>query len=97
MDEIAMILLTVPLYLPTLHNMGIDLIWFGILIMLVWQIGMLAPPVGLMAFVTQGILKEPSLVEVYKGCLPYILGLIIAVLICILVPNLVLFLPGLVG
>ena len=72
--------------------MHIDPVWFGILIILAWQIGLVAPPVGLIAFVTQGVLKDVSLKTVYKGCLPFILALIIVEVLVLLVPDIALFL-----
>ena len=88
MDEAAMIMLTIPVYLPTLNALGIDLIWFGILSILSVQIGMVAPPVGLITFVTQGTIKEVSVAAVYKGVLPFILVAIVVMAILIAVPEL---------
>jgi len=87
-----MMMLTLPFYVPAAQALGIDLIWFGILIILAWQIGLVAPPVGIIAFVTQNIVKEPTIGTVYKGCLPFIAVLIIIELIVIAVPDTVLFL-----
>jgi tripartite ATP-independent transporter DctM subunit len=87
MDEISMMLLTVPIYLPTVEALGIDPVWFGILIMLSWQIGMIAPPVGLLVFVTKSTLKEVPLYTIYKGALPFLLGLFIVELLVLFVPD----------
>lgn len=87
MDEISMMLLTVPIYLPTVEALGIDPVWFGILIMLSWQIGMIAPPVGLLVFVTKSTLKEVPLYTIYKGALPFLLGLVIVELLVLFVPD----------
>jgi C4-dicarboxylate transporter DctM subunit len=92
MDEVSMMLLTIPFYMPAVKALGIDPVWFGILIILAWQIGLVAPPVGMIAFVTQSVLKEVSLQTVYKGCLPFILALIIVEIIVIFVPDVALFL-----
>lgn len=91
MDEAAMLLLTIPIYLPTLRALGIDLIWFGILVMMSWQIGAIAPPVGLIAFIIQGVTKEPSLGTVFKGCIPFILALIAVTALLLMFPDLSLF------
>jgi tripartite ATP-independent transporter DctM subunit len=92
MDEVSMMLLTIPFYMPAVKALGIDPVWFGILIILAWQIGLVAPPVGMIAFVTQSVLKEVSLQTVYKGCLPFILALIIVEIVVIFVPDVALFL-----
>ena len=91
MEEISMILLTVPLYMPTVRALGIDPILFGVLIMLSWQIGMIAPPVGMIAFVAKSTIKTVSIYEVYKGCIPFLFGLIIIQLIILLFPDIALF------
>ena len=91
MDELSMMLLTVPLYIPTVNALGIDLIWFGILVILSMQIGAVAPPVGLLAFVTKGVTKEPSLETVYRGCIPFIVAAILVMALLIAVPDLSLF------
>ncbi len=91
MDEVSMMLLTIPFYMPAVNALGIDPVWFGILVILAWQIGMVAPPVGLIAFVTQSVLKEVSLRTVYEGCLPFILALIIVEILVIFVPDIALF------
>ena len=78
--------------MPAVKALGIDPVWFGILIILAWQIGLVAPPVGMIAFVTQSVLKEVSLQTVYKGCLPFILALIIVEIVVIFVPDVALFL-----
>jgi len=92
MDEASMMLLTIPFYMPTVQALGIDPVWFGILIILAWQIGLVAPPVGLIAFVTQGVLKEVPLETVYKGCLPFIAALVIVEIVVLFVPDVALFL-----
>ena len=92
MDEASMMLLTIPFYLPAVKALGIDPVWFGILIIMAWQIGLVAPPVGLIAFVTQGVLKDVSLQTVYKGCLPFILALIIVEIMLLFIPDVALFL-----
>ncbi len=93
MEEVSMMMLTLPFYVPAAHALGIDIIWFGILIIVAWQIGLVAPPVGIIAFVTQNIVKEPTIWTVYKGCLPFIAVLVIIELLVIAIPDIALFLP----
>lgn len=97
MDEISMVVLTVPFYLPTINALGIDVVWFGILIILAWQLGMILPPVGMMAFVTQNVVKEPTLGTVYKGCLPFAAALVIIEALVIAFPGIALLLPNMMG
>jgi len=97
MDEVSMVVLTVPFYLPAINALGIDVIWFGILIILAWQLGMILPPVGMMAFVAQNIVKEPSLGIVYKGCIPFAAALVAIEALVIIFPGIALFLPNMMG
>jgi tripartite ATP-independent transporter DctM subunit len=92
MEELSMVLLTVPLFLPIVRALHIDPIYFGILVILAWQIGMIAPPVGMIAFVTKSQLPDVSIQTVYKGCLPFLIALIIVEVIVIFVPDVALFL-----
>ena len=94
MDEVSMVVLTVPFFLPALSALGIDVIWFGILIILAWQIGMILPPVGMMAFIAQNVVKEPTIGTVYKGCLPFAAVLIIIEILIVLFPEIALWLPS---
>jgi len=91
MDEMSMMLLTIPFYMPTVKALGIDPVWFGILVILAWQIGLVAPPVGMIAFVTQSVLKEVSLQKVYRGCMPFIVALIIVEIVVLFVPGVALY------
>jgi TRAP-type C4-dicarboxylate transport system permease large subunit len=93
MDEVSMVVLTVPFYMPAINALGIDIIWFGILIILAWQLGMVLPPVGMMAFVGHKIINDPSIGTVYRGCLPFAVVLIIIEALIIAFPGIVLFLP----
>jgi tripartite ATP-independent transporter DctM subunit len=95
MDELAMIVLTLPIYLPTIRALDIDLIWFGVLLVLSCEIGMVAPPVGLNVFITQGVTKEPTLQMVYKGVMPFIAAAILLMAILVALPELSLSLPRL--
>jgi tripartite ATP-independent transporter DctM subunit len=97
LDEVSMVVLTVPFYMPAINALGIDVIWFGILIILAWQIGMILPPVGMMAFVAQKIVKEPKIETVYKGCVPFAVALVVIEALVILFPEIALFLPNMMA
>jgi tripartite ATP-independent transporter DctM subunit len=94
MDELPMILLTVPIFLPIVTNYGADPIWFGIYIILVMELGAIAPPVGMNCFIIQGISKDIPLMKVYKGALPYVATILIAVVIIYIFPEIVMVLPN---
>jgi C4-dicarboxylate transporter DctM subunit len=97
LDEVSMVVLTVPFYMPAINALGIDVIWFGILIILAWQLGMILPPVGMMAFVAQNIVKEPTIETVYKGCIPFAVALVVIEALIIAFPEIALFLPNMMA
>jgi len=97
MDELPMILLTVPIFLPIVESYGINLIWFGIYIILVMELGAIAPPVGMNCFIIQGISKDISLGTVYRGALPFVTTILIGISLIYLFPQIVMVLPNMIG
>ncbi len=97
MDELPMILLTVPIFLPIVASYGVDFIWFGIYIILVMELGALAPPVGLNCFIIQGISKDIPLSTVYKGALPFVITILVGIVLIYFFPQIVMVLPNLIG
>lgn len=103
MDELAMMLLTVPILLPILVQYDIDLIWFGVFLILLCEVGMVVPPVGFLSFVVHGIAQRPevnlgqkiSLVDVFRGVFWYVVVAIALIIFMIFVPELALWLPNL--
>ena len=94
MDATGMIVLTVPLYLPFLASHGISLIWFAVLLMMMVQIGLITPPVGMNVFVVQGVLKVPMAV-VFRGMVPFLLADFVVLGLLVAFPQLSLLLPSL--
>lgn len=97
MDELPMIMLTVPIFLPIIASYGYDFIWFGIYIILVMEMGAILPPVGLNCFIIQGVSGDIPLGTVYKGALPFVGSILLVVVIITAFPGIVLALPSLVG
>jgi TRAP-type C4-dicarboxylate transport system permease large subunit len=95
MDELPMIMLTVPIFLPIIQSYGYDLIWFGIYVILVMELGAIAPPVGLNCFIIQGVSKDIPLATIYKGALPFVATILIGIVIITVFPQIVLILPNL--
>ena len=95
MEELSMILLTVPLFLPLVVSLGYDPIWFGILVVIVVQIGMISPPVGMNIFVVKNLLGHISLGAIFSGITPFTVALIVLLAIIVAFPGLVLWLPTL--
>jgi tripartite ATP-independent transporter DctM subunit len=97
LDELAMILLTLPIFFPVVTKLGFDPIWFGVAVVLVVEMGMISPPVGMTMFVVKGIAPEISMQTIFKGVLPFVIAVAIMMALLIVFPNLALFLPKLMG
>ncbi len=94
-DGICMLLLTLPIILPILGALNIDLIWFCIIVVVNMEIGCISPPFGVNLFVLMGIVKDAELPEILHGLLPFFLGLIAFLIIVISFPALSTWLPAL--
>ena len=70
-ESMSMILLTVPIFAPLVHQLGFDLIWFGILVVVVTEISLITPPIGLNVFVLKGVVRDVSVSTIFKGVTPF--------------------------
>ncbi|XXJ20967.1 TRAP transporter large permease [Desulfovibrio caledoniensis] len=99
MDSLALIMLTIPVFYPVVTGMGFDPIWFGIIIVLVTEMGVITPPVGINVYVVYGMCRkiapDVTLEDVFKGILPFMLSIVIGIGLLFLFPQIILFLPGL--
>jgi len=96
MEPFGALLITLPVLLPIFQAEGIDLIWFGVLVVKLLEIGMITPPVGLNVFVIRNVASEYATVaQIFKGVIPFLLADLVVVLIVILAPSIILFLPSL--
>jgi tripartite ATP-independent transporter DctM subunit len=95
MEELSMILLTVPLFLPLVTALGYDPIWFGILVVVVVQIGMISPPVGMNIFVVKNLLGHVGLGAIFRGIMPFTFALIVLLAIVVAFPGMIMWLPNL--
>jgi tripartite ATP-independent transporter DctM subunit len=93
MDPLAMTILTLPVILPTLNQLGINLIWFGVLYTIMTELAMITPPIGINVFVISGMAKDVSMYSVFRGVLPFVFAMIITLAILISFPNISLLLP----
>lgn len=97
MDEMPMIMLTVPIFLPIVTELGFDPIWFGIYVIMVMELGAISPPVGLNCFIISGIAKDIPLGTIYKGAIPFVITVFVAIALVTVFPNIVLWLPNLMA
>jgi tripartite ATP-independent transporter DctM subunit len=94
-DALALILLTIPIFYPVVLELGYDPIWFGVMIVVVTQMGVISPPVGVNVYIVSGIERDVPLQTVFKGALPFLAVLVFAAALFIVFPDLALLLPNL--
>ena len=97
MDELAMILLTVPIVYPVMMQLGFDPVWFGVIIVMAVTFGMICPPVGMNVFVINSIARDVPLGRIYRGTMPFIAIDVVRLVILCAFPALSLWLPSLVN
>ncbi|MGE4014392.1 MAG: TRAP transporter large permease, partial [Alphaproteobacteria bacterium] len=94
LESISMVLLTVPIFFPIIVALKLDPIWFGILVVVVTEISMVTPPVGLNIFVINAMVPEVPTREIVRGLIPFIVAEAVLLAILVLLPGVVLFLPS---
>ena len=92
-EGLAMIFLTVPIFVPIVDGLGFDLIWFGIVMVMVVEISLITPPIGLNVFILKSMLPDVPLPTIFKGILPFFTADIIRLLLVVFFPGIALFLP----
>ena len=97
MDAMAMIILTVPIIFPVITALGFDPIWFGVIIVMTVELGLIHPPVGMNVFVIKSVVKDVSFTTIFKGVLPFVATDIVRLVILIAFPMIALWLPQRMG
>jgi C4-dicarboxylate transporter, DctM subunit len=94
LDSLAMILLTIPIVFPIVSALGYDPVWFGIIIVMVVELGLITPPIGMNVFVIKGIARDVPLETIFRGVAPFIVAQVILILVLIAFPEIALWLPS---
>jgi tripartite ATP-independent transporter DctM subunit len=97
LDSLAMILLTIPIVFPIVIALGYDPVWFGIIIVMVVELGLITPPIGMNVFVIKGIARDVPLETIFRGVMPFIVAQVILILTLIAFPGIALWLPSTMG
>ena len=97
MDSMALVVVTVPIFFPIVQKLGFDPIWFGVIIVLTGEMGVITPPVGVNVFVIKGIAPEVPLQVIFKGIFPFLGALLILTILIMIFPQIATFLPSLVS
>jgi len=93
-EDLAFMILALPIFYPTIIKLGFDPIWFAVVICVIIMVGMIIPPVAICVFVVKNITKVP-MNQIYRGCAPFLIALIVCWVILLLVPQISLWLPSL--
>ncbi len=93
LDALAMILLTVPIFFPIVINLGFDPVWFGVIVVMVVEFGLITPPIGMNVFVIKGMAPKVSLSSIYIGVMPFVVAQILLIIAVFLIPDIALWLP----
>ena len=96
LDALALDILTIPIFYPVIKALGYDLIWFGVMIVVVTQMGVITPPVGVNVYVVSGMARDVPMEKVFKGSMPFLYALIAAAIILTAFPQIALWLPNLI-
>jgi len=94
MDGLSMLVITVPIVFPVISSLGFDPVWFGVVAVIVIEMGMITPPVGLNVFVVRAVAGDVPLTTIFRGVMPFLIAMIIGLLLIIAMPGIALFLPN---
>lgn len=94
LDSLAMLVLTLPIFFPVIVNYGFDPIWFGVLIVLTLEMGLISPPVGMNVFIVKSVAKHVPLGTIFLGVVPFLIAMVITLAILIAFPQISLIIPN---
>ncbi len=94
LDAISMMVLTMPVIYPVVLELRFDPIWFGVMAVLMMEAGLITPPMGLNIFTVAGVAPDVPIVTIFRGVLPFLISIFLIVLLIVLFPGIVLYLPG---
>lgn len=95
LEGIAILVLTLPVIYPIVMELGFDGIWFGIMMVMVINIGLITPPLGISVYIISGVMKDIKIERIFKAVIPMVAAMLVAVILFILFPELITFVPNL--
>jgi TRAP-type C4-dicarboxylate transport system permease large subunit len=94
MDGLSIIILTIPITYPLILKIGFDPIWFGVLITVLIEMGLITPPVGVNVFVIAGVAKDVPMYSIFRGIVPFLFAMLVLIVLLLIFPGLATFLPS---
>jgi C4-dicarboxylate transporter, DctM subunit len=96
LDALALDILTIPIFYPVILALGYDIIWFGVMIVVVTMMGVITPPVAVCVYVVAGMARDVPLEKVFRGSMPFLWALVLAPVLLVIFPSIATFLPALI-
>ena len=93
MEVFSAMLITMPILFPLVVSLGYDPIWFGVITVIMLEMGLITPPVGMNVFVIAGMARDVPMYTIFKGIWPFVFAMVICIVILIVFPQIALFLP----
>lgn len=93
-ESLGILLLIIPVFLPSLSAMGVDLLWFGVIAILVIELGLISPPIGMNVFAVRAVASDIKLTHIFAGVTPYIAAMLIGLILLFLFPGIATWLPS---
>jgi len=94
LDGLAMLVITIPIYFPVITALGFDPIWFGVIAVIVIEMGMITPPVGLNVFVVRNVAEDVALTTIFRGVMPFMVAMIACLILIVAFPQIALVIPN---
>jgi tripartite ATP-independent transporter DctM subunit len=94
MNIVPAMIITLPIFFPTIIGLGFDPIWFGIIMVVMMEMGMITPPIGMNTFVIKGVAQDIPIETIFRGIFPFVLAMVLGLVILTLFPQIALFLPS---
>lgn len=94
LEGFSMLVLTLPIVIPIMQTLGYDLIWFGVLMVIVLEMGLISPPVGINVFIVKGLVPDVPMTEIFTGILPFWVAMLICVALLVIFPDIATFIPN---
>jgi TRAP-type C4-dicarboxylate transport system permease large subunit len=97
-EQVSMMMITLPIFMPIVQGMGIDLIWFGVMFLICMQLGLLMPPHGLLLMTMKGVAPpQVTMVHIFRAVAPFVLISLLVLALVFVVPGIAVWLPDLIG
>jgi TRAP-type C4-dicarboxylate transport system permease large subunit len=94
LEGFSMLVLTLPIVIPIMQTLGYDLIWFGVIMVIVLEMGLIDPPVGINVFIVKGLVPDVPMGQIFAGVLPFWLAMMVCIAILIVFPEIALVIPN---